>query len=118
MIIYNFSRIFKARGIDKPFSYLVKTGFSSNAASRIANSNISTFNLTFVEKLCKLFQCTPNDLLEWVPTDQDVDNETNPLYPLRRTNKVHQLTQLLNSVPLNRLIDIENIIKKEIEPKE
>lgn len=32
MLIFNFTRIFKSRGIDKAFSYLVKHGYSENFA--------------------------------------------------------------------------------------
>ena len=115
MLTFNFSRIFKARGIDKPFSYLVKLGYSDNFATRIVNNRMQRLNLTDVEKLCELFQCTPNDLLEWIPENKDKTNDKHPLITIKRSDKVVQLTQILNSVPLDRLNEIENMIKKEIE---
>ena len=71
MLTFNFSRIFKARGIDKPFSYLVKVGYSDNFATRIVNNRIKRLDLADLEKLCELLQCTPNDLLEWIPESKD-----------------------------------------------
>ena len=115
MLTFNFSRIFKARGIDKPFSYLVKVGYSDNFATRIVNNRIKRIDLTELEKLCELLQCTPNDLLEWIPSNKDKTNDKHPLNPIKRSDKVVQLTQILNSVPLDRLSEIENVIKKEIE---
>ena len=115
MLTFNFSRIFKARGIDKPFSYLVKLGYSDNFATRIVNNRMQRLNLTDVEKLCELFQCTPNDLLEWIPENKDKTNDKHPLVSIKRSDKVVQLTQILNSVPLDKLSEIENVIKKEIE---
>lgn len=115
MLIFNFNRVFKARGIDKPFSYLVKMGYSDNTATRIANSRMSTLNLEQIEKLCEILQCTPNDLMEWIPDNKNKTNENHPLMPIKRTDKVLQLTQILNSVPLDKLSELENVIKKEIE---
>ena len=115
MLTFNFSRIFKARGIDRPFSYLVKIGYSDNFATRVVNNRIQRLNLTDVEKLCELFQCTPNDLLEWTPESKDKTNDKHPLISMKRSDKVVQLTQILNSIPLDKLDEIESVIKKEIE---
>ena len=115
MLAFNFTRIFKARGIDKPFSYLVKGGYSDNFATRIVNNRMQRLNLTDIEKLCELLQCTPNDLLEWIPDSKDSTNDNHPLISIKRSNKVFQLTQILNSVPLDKLSEIENLIKKEME---
>ena len=103
MLTFNFSRIFKARGIDKPFSYLVKTGYSDNFATRIVNNRIKRLDLADLEKLCELLQCTPNDLLEWIPEGKDKTNDKHPLISIKRSDKVIQLTQILNSVPLDKL---------------
>jgi len=115
MLTFNFSRIFKARGIDKPFSYLVKVGYSDNFATRIVNNRIKRLDLADLEKLCELLQCTPNDLLEWIPDSKDKTNDKHPLISIKRSDKVFQLSQILNSVPLDKLSEIESMIKKEIE---
>lgn len=115
MLKFNFTRIFKARGIDKPFTFLVNSGYSDNFATRIVNNRVKRLDLAHIEKLCTLFQCTPNDTLEWIPDSKDIGNDKHPLISLKRSDKVVQLTQMLNAVPLDRLNDIENIIKKELE---
>jgi DNA-binding Xre family transcriptional regulator len=115
MLTFNFTRIFKSRGIDRPFSYLVKLGYSDNFATRIVNNRIKQLNLKSIEKLCEHFQCTPNDLLEWIPSSQDLNNENHPLVSIKRSNKVVELTKILNSIPLDKLNDIETMINKEIK---
>jgi DNA-binding Xre family transcriptional regulator len=114
MLRFNFTRIFKARGIDRPFSYLVKIGYSGNFATRIANNRIGRLDLTHVEKLCELFQCTPNDLLEWVPESNDQNSDKHPLVSLKRIDKVIELPHILSSIPLDKISEIENMIRKEI----
>ena len=42
---------FKARGIEKPISYLVKAGYSNNFATRLANNRMDRMNLKD-EMLC------------------------------------------------------------------
>ena len=115
MLTFNFTRIFKSRGIDKPFSYLVKLGYSDNYATRIVNNKIERLTLKDIEKLCELFQCTPNDFLEWIPGSNDLKNENHPLSSLKRSDKVLQLTKILNSVPLDKLADIETMINEKIK---
>ena len=114
MLTFNFTRIFKSRGIDKPFSYLVKLGYSDNFATRIVNNRIERLNLKDIERLCELFQCTPNDFIEWIPSTKDLKNDNHPLLTLKRTDKVVQLTKIINSIPLDKLKDIETMIKDEI----
>jgi len=115
MIKFNFTRVFRARGIDKPFSYLVSIGYSANYATRIVNSRIKTLNIKDIEKLCTMLQCTPNDFLEWIPDAKDAANEKHPLISLKRNDKVIQLTQLLNLMPLDKLREIESLINKETQ---
>ena len=114
MLTFNFKRIFRARGIDKPFSYLVKGGYSQNMATRIVNGRLQRMDLPDIEKLCVLFQCTPNDFLEWTPGSHEVNPGNHPLAPLKRDETVVHLTQLLNTVPLEKLQAIENVIKQEL----
>ncbi len=114
MLKYNFTRIFEARGIARPNSYLVKEGCSANYANRIANNKIRKLNLDEVERFCELLQCTPNDLLEWVPGPDSTNIEKHPLFPLRREKPAINIGQILKSVPLDKLADIENLIKSEM----
>lgn len=114
MIQYNFKRIFKARGIDKEFSYLTKAGFSVSFASKVKNNKISRLDLRMIERLCLLFRCTPNDLMEWTP---DIDNEIDkehPIYQIRKSEKIVDITRTLNSVPIGQLDEIEQLIKDKI----
>jgi DNA-binding Xre family transcriptional regulator len=115
MLTFNFTRIFKARGIDKPFSYLTSLGYSANLATRIANNRIRRFDLHYVETFCEILQCTPNDLLQWFPSGKQKDNEKHPLFPLKRTDRVVHLTHMLSAIPLDKLSKIEDMIQKELE---
>ena len=114
MIIYNFDRIFKARGVNRPFTYLTKAGFGDNFATKINRNKVKRIELKELEKLCVLLRCTPNDFLEWIPEDDAQIDEKHPLYTIRKSNKVFDLTKTLNSVPLSELDKLEELIKQNI----
>jgi DNA-binding Xre family transcriptional regulator len=114
MLYFNFQRILKARGIDKPFKYLVRAGYSGNYATRVANNRIKRLDLTEIERLCELFNCTPNDFLDWVPDTNQATDPKHPLISLKRDNKVIELTKMMNAIPLDKLEEIESIIKSKM----
>jgi len=116
MIKYNFERIFKARGIARPFSFLQKNGFSDNFASRIKNNKVARLNPQHLERLCLLLKCTPNDLMEWIPDDISVIDDAHPLNEIRRPSAEIDLVRTINSIPLGKIEEIENIIRAHIKP--
>ncbi|MGE0077347.1 MAG: helix-turn-helix domain-containing protein [Bacteroidales bacterium] len=115
MLTFNFRRVFKARGIERPFSFLVKAGYSDNFATRVVNCKIKRMNLTDVEALCCMLNCTPNDVLEWIPDKSQSNTENHPLSSLMRTESASQLNQLLNAIPMSRISEIEDLIKNELK---
>jgi DNA-binding Xre family transcriptional regulator len=74
----------------------------------------ASIDLQELEKFCELFQCTPNDLLQWFP-DKDEITETHPLASLKRSDNVPYLTKLLYSVPLDKIAEIESMIKEKLK---
>ena len=60
--------------------------------------------------------CTPNDLLEWTPSKDMAANSTHSLNALKRNEAIlNNVTQLMNSAPLEKLEKIQEIIQKELE---
>ncbi len=115
MIKYNFDRIFKARGVNKPFTYLTQAGFSDNFATRVKNNRIKRLELKELERLCLLLRCTPNELFEWTPNEENQNDENHPLQAIKKSEKVFDLTKMLNSVPLGELDEIEELINERIK---
>lgn len=115
MVNYNFERIFKARGIERPFTYLRKAGFSDRFASKIKQGNVRRLDLEEIERLCILLRCTPNDMYEWTPNPGDQIDENHPLNEIRKTDKILNITQTLNTVPLRHLNLIERLINDTLK---
>ena len=77
---------------------------------------MNSFSLETVEKLCLSLNCTPNDLLEWTPSKDMAANSTHSLNALKRNEAIlNNMAQLMNSVSLEKLEKIQEIIQKELE---
>jgi DNA-binding Xre family transcriptional regulator len=115
MLIYNFDRIFKARGIERPFSYLRKAGFSDYLSSKIANNRIKSIRLSSIERFCLLMKCTPNDIMVWIP-ENNMDYESDhPMNIIKSNDDDVDIIKLINSVPLGKLPEIEKLIEEALE---
>ena len=115
MLVFNFSRAFKARGVERSFSYLCEKGYSPNFASRIKNNRGKQLKLDDLEKLCLMLRCTPNDLLEWKPAASLTDPESHPLGVLIRNKQLEKLSQLLHDLPLDKLEQVDAYIRREVQ---
>jgi DNA-binding Xre family transcriptional regulator len=111
MLKFNFTRIFKIRGINKPRAYLLSKGYTESMAQRIVHNLPERLDLEYLEKLCVLFRCTPNDFIEWTP-DSD-DDENNPLSCLKRGGKAESVAAKLESAPLDKLLQIEKMLDEK-----
>jgi DNA-binding Xre family transcriptional regulator len=112
-----FERIFKARGIHKPFAFLKRAGFSDSFASKVKNNRVSRLDLRMIERLCIAFRCAPHDLMEWIPdSDSDVD-AAHPISVIRRSDKLIDITKTLNNIPLNQLDEVDELIKQHVADK-
>lgn len=114
MLRYNFDRIFKARGIEKRFTFLHRSGFPENFAAKISKNRVSSIRLQDMEKLCILLCCTPNDFFEWVSDSQAGVGKDHPINNIRKPEKIVDITKTLHSVPINKLDKIEELIKQQL----
>ncbi|MBI9033984.1 MAG: helix-turn-helix transcriptional regulator [Bacteroidales bacterium] len=114
MLTYNFQRIFKARGIERPYSYLVNAGFSTEYASKINQKQVKRMDLREMEKFCILMRCTPNDLFEWTAEAEKQVDADHPINQIKKTDKAVDLIKTLSNVPLAHLPAIEDKIKEEL----
>ena len=107
MLSLNLKPIFKARGIERPYSFLVKAGFPPYTAHNLLNSKTVSFQLRNIDKLCSLLICTPNDLLVWTPNKNEKLVLDHPLTRLKRRTVDLNWRDTIQNVPLE---DLELIV--------
>lgn len=118
MLSLNLKPIFSARGIDKPYTFLVKNGFTPHAANTLLNSKTRVFRLDHIERLCEVFVCEPNDLLVWKPDSGKIIASNNPLHKLKVTAENNpDLNKTLFSLTYQQVKEISNTLTKEMDEK-
>ena len=115
MLSLNLKPIFNARGVEKPYSFLVKNGFTPHAANNLLNSHTRVFRLDHIERLCEVLICEPNDLVVWRPNAGKVIAQNNPLNKfISNANNETDLKKTLFDLPYNQLKDIAQKLTNEI----
>jgi DNA-binding Xre family transcriptional regulator len=113
MLKFTFDRFFKAKGINKPYTFLIRAGFSENFATKMNNDRVKQINLVQLERLCLTFRCTPNDLFDWHPDKDLHTDEDHPLQKIRKKEKVIDMRNILHSIPMEELEEIEEFISEK-----
>ncbi len=117
MLRLNLQPIFNARGIDKPYTFLVKAGFAPHSATVILNSNLREIKLNYIEVLCESLNCEPNDLFLWVPDKGKMMNDKHPLYNLRNQSSDED-TFTMRDLPYKQLKELSSKLTAELKRAE
>jgi succinate dehydrogenase flavin-adding protein (antitoxin of CptAB toxin-antitoxin module) len=110
MLQLSLRRIFKARGIEQPYTFLVKNGFVPFTAHKYKNGKVEHMRIDHIERLCTCLNCTPNDLFEWMPDDLLEDRADHPLQKIRRREKKLEINKMLSKLSLEKLEEIEHLL--------
>ena len=113
MLKFNFQRFLKPRSIEKPFVYLTKHGFSRSFASRMLQGSQTSIRFRDLERLCVFFHSTPNDLMEWIPENENENLERHPLRTLRRQDYSHKVKNMLGVMTLEELEEVEKFLEEK-----
>ena len=117
MLKLNIQRILAGRAIDRPYTYLLEQGFSRSLATRLNTGKIKHLKLSDIERLCLLFRCTPNELLEWIPADKEAGVESQPLRDLIRVNPKVNIRAVLSELPYAQIAEMEELISEKAKNK-
>lgn len=110
MLVFNPKRIFTLRGIERPYNYLVKSGVAAPTAQKLLNGKTIHFKIVHLEKICRILNCTPNDLFEWKPDEGAPVAENHALKTLERSGTTRRLTEIIKDIPIERFDELENLL--------
>lgn len=116
MLKYNIKALLSARGITKPVGHLIKSGINPNMASQLINNKLAAIKPAVIEKLCVHLNCTPNDLMEWIP-EENTNTQNHPLESLMLKQLPQQIQNIMQDIPVSKLKEFENKmleVKKEM----
>lgn len=118
MLKWDFIKVFKMRGIRKPFHYLTDIGFSHSLAHRISNNKIDKISLEHLLKLCEHLKCTVHDFLVWVPRKAQAEDESHPLRVLLPDKSGTRVVNLLKNLNLDEIRELEKLLRKRPDSDE
>ena len=111
MLYFNFTRIFKLKNIQRPFTYLTSLGYSKSFATKMTKNNVQQLNLAMVERICRDFNCTPNDILDFRMYENDVLSPDHALHSLTKVAITNEVFTKINTLPAEKIQQIHDIIK-------
>lgn len=115
MLKLNLSRILTLRGIGNPYNHLRNSGYQRHKISNLIKGNNATINLEELEYLCETYDCTPNDLLEWIPSEENKSNKNHPLQPLFRSKTPLSIYKMIEVLPPDRIEELERYIVEKVK---
>lgn len=92
--------------------YLQKRGYGKKKAYWLAFGINRMISLDELEQFCVEFGCTPNELLTWTPLDNDEDTPAHPLRPLRHTEDIFPVIELMKEISNEGIAQLERYIQE------
>ena len=117
MLYFNLAPIFKARQIEKPYSFLVKIGIAPHTASKIIRNDMHVMRLSNIELICLHLHCEPNDLLAFKPSSTTILNENHPLNKLIPSQEDFDWQETLKTLPISQLKEVSKLLNQSKENK-
>jgi DNA-binding Xre family transcriptional regulator len=113
MLQLNLRKLAKERHIDKLYTYLVSIGFTEKIASEWARGKPKKLDLEYVELVCNRMKCEPNDILEWIPNEEEKKYiDKHPLRGLLKKQEVVDVKYVIRMLPKDELDELLAEIKK------
>ena len=110
MLYLNLAPIFKARQIEKPYSFLVKIGIAPHTASKIIRNDMHVLRLNHIELICLHLHCEPNDLLAFKPDKNMVLSNNHPLNKLIPEQEDFNWQETLKTLPVSKLKEVAKFL--------
>lgn len=112
MIRLSLDRLFEVKGVKKPFNFMVKIGNSTGYATKLVNGRATSIPFDKLELLCEHFNCTPNDLFNYIPSSDKVLTATHALHKIAKTESIGKINKLLHELPMEKLEELYRTLEK------
>ena len=95
-------------GIQRPYTFLVQHGFTPQTAKDLIAGRVKRLHFAHLEKLCRIFNCEPYDLYDYVADRPDTASGPDHLAFLAKPaveTDIHTLTAGLSLKEMEALIN-------------
>jgi len=112
MIALDLARLMESKEIQNPLQYLKQAGFSNHVANKLLTGKMARLNYSYLERLCLLFNCTPNELLYWKPGPGTKATEKIALSKLAGRQRKDNLVRKINQLPEEKIDQLREWVNK------
>lgn len=111
MLRFRLGYLMDSKGIQSPQKYLINMGFSPDVAYRFLHGKMEQPKLSQINKLCEKLKCTPNDLLEYIPSEGENNlPQDHPLLSMVRNDKPFHIADKLHHLSFDQIKEVEKFI--------
>jgi putative transcriptional regulator len=105
------------KGVLHPFTWLHKViHLGPSTAKKLLNNEKESITLKDLDALCRLLDCTPNDLFYYVQDGRQEPLEPDhALHTLKAPDTLLDWPKILNQLPPNKIAAMTRQLNKEIE---
>ena len=106
MITINIRRVAHLKGIERPYTFLTKGGFTHHIAKQFIAGRVKRLHFDDLEKLCRLFQCMPHELYDYSRTTQLADPANDLLAILKKVEPAADIQGIIRSLSLQQMEEL------------
>ena len=110
MLYLNVKRVMRLRSIENPYKLLLDLGFAPATARNFLGNSVLRIKFEHLQRLCLTLNCTPNDLIEWKPSEKHVNAESQSLSKLNRSGE-KDISKLLGELPIDKFEQIIDVLQ-------
>ena len=110
MFQWNLRRLLAEKGIKFPHRWLIERGISHARAHQLLKGTAKEIKLTQMATICRILNCSPNDLLAWQPDEGDQLQDWHALQKLIRNVNKEAAAQRIAGLNTEQLAELEKII--------
>lgn len=111
MIRLNITRILKIKGITEANQYFIQRGHSPSYTYHLLRNNLNSLSMEKLEMLCTDLNCTPNDLLTYIPETKKMLAADHALHSLTKTETITEVNKLLHNLPMEKIEELYKVLK-------
>ena len=115
MLKLDINRLMDHRGIQNPRSFLVKSGFTYQSSRRLLKGEMAC--AYFIEMLCIILNCTPNDLFSWTPDSDLKSPNALALSKLSGRKQTGNILRKLKNVPEHKIEELHTFLDTLTNPE-
>ncbi len=113
MLKFDVHPLLKLKGAKTKAPFLQSRGFSKSKSQHLVKKDVKQIYISDIDKLCRIFNCTPNDLFTFEESAANPLPENSALKKLVRSSELN-IQDLISGLSVE---DAKNLINKFVELK-